>query len=144
VLDVKIGLENFSGTRIQRLLEARKYQRISKSTYKIVKVTFTIMKSGLPPDLFVRCRMHLREPLMISYRTILRMISLQLEVDWGVTVTQVGLPFSPFNLGCLTVSRFHSIHAAKPIVYDIHASRCIYQRPGSSGYDHLPCRKYWR
>jgi hypothetical protein len=37
VRKTKNGLENFSGSRFQRLLEARKYRRLSKETYRIVK-----------------------------------------------------------------------------------------------------------
>ena len=115
--DVKIGLEYSSGTQFQRLLESRKYRRVSKLTYKIIKVTFTIMKSGLSPDLFVRCRMHLRErqiePLMISYRNIFRMFSPQLKAaDWGVTLTQVSLPFSSILI--LAASQFHDSVVSMP------------------------------
>ncbi|KAH9987574.1 hypothetical protein BJV77DRAFT_1024892 [Russula vinacea] len=36
--DMKNGLDNFSGSRFQRLIEAKKYRRLSKVTYKIIKI----------------------------------------------------------------------------------------------------------
>ena len=53
--DLKNGLENFSGSRIQRLREARKYRHHAKVTYRVIKVSlyhnesyFTINLAAYP------------------------------------------------------------------------------------------------
>jgi hypothetical protein len=44
--DMKNGLDNFSGSRFQRLIEAKKYRRLSKVTYKIIKVNLYHDETG--------------------------------------------------------------------------------------------------
>jgi hypothetical protein len=57
VRDIKMGLENVSGSRFERLREARKYRRHSKVTYKTIKDA-----SGRAIDDLLRNQMAIRPP----------------------------------------------------------------------------------
>jgi hypothetical protein len=62
----KQALDNNDGSKFQRFLKARKYRRISKETYTIVKVIIIIIiKPGLSANMQVHLRKHLIEVSII-------------------------------------------------------------------------------
>lgn len=79
--ETKHGLQNFRGSRFQKLLEAKKYRRLSKETYRIVKVNLYHNEPGLSPDPIVHHRMH---PTKRS-----KICSDVLEVDQGMADQEV-------------------------------------------------------
>ena len=137
--DLKNNLDCFSGSRFQRLLEARKYRRLSKVTYKIVKVNFYHNKTGLSAD---------RPSKSASDRAIDNILVNQIaeatRPSRGSSGSGTGKSArSIFNWGWLTVSTLCSVFAEESVyrfTRDIHINQCICQRPGSGTYVDVSCR----